>query len=86
MRRNSVNPVNRKGLRIIDCPLYGDCLMHAAKRNWKSWSCEQCANLSLKLICQKLRFIEPYYGLLAEIYPEFKSKYEPVMNGLHPEP
>jgi len=86
MRRNSVNPVNRKGLRIIDCPLYGDCLMHAAKRNWKSWSCEQCANHSLKLICQKLRFIEPYYGLLAEIYPEFKSKYEPVMNGLHPEP
>ena len=86
MRRNSVNPVNRKGLRIIDCPLYGDCLMHAAKRNWKSWSCEQCANLSLKLICQKLRFIEHYYGLLAEIYPEFKRKYGPVMNVLHPEP
>ena len=82
----SAQPTEKKGFKYIDCPLYGDCLTHAAKRNWKSWSCEQCANLGLKLICQKLRFVEPYYELLAEIYPEFKRKYEPVMNVLHPEP
>jgi len=79
LQLDSARPINKKGLKYIDCPLYGDCLTHAAERNWKRWSCEQCANLNLKLICQKLRFIEPYYGLLAEIYPEFKRKYEPVM-------
>ncbi len=86
MRRNSVNPVNRKGLRIIDCPLYGDCLMHAAKLNWKAWSCEQCVNRKLHSVPQRIKLIASYYKILAEIYPEFKSKYEPVMNGLHPEP
>ncbi len=86
MQLDSAQPINKKGLKYIDCPLYGDCLTHAAKRNWKCWSCKQCRNLSLRLICEKFRFIEPYYGLLAEIYPEFKRKYEPVRNMLHPEP
>ncbi len=86
MQLDSAQPINKKGLKYIDCPLYGDCLTHAAKRNWKSWNCEQCPNLGLKQVCQKLKFIEPYYELLAEIYPEFKRKYEPVMTDLYPEP
>jgi hypothetical protein len=86
MQLNSAQPTNKNGLKYFDCPFYKECLSHAAKRNWKSWSCEQCANLSLMVICQKLKFIEPYYELLAPIYPEFKRKYEPVMNVLHPEP
>jgi len=59
--------------------------MYAAKRNWNAWTCEECPNLKLDLICQKLKFIASYYELLAEIYPEFKRKYEPAMNALHPE-
>lgn len=86
MQLDSAQPTNKNGLKYFDCPFYKECLSHAAKRNWKSWSCEQCANLSLMLICQKLKFIEPYYELLAAIYPEFKRKYEPVMNVFHPEP
>ena len=85
MRRNSVNPVNRKGLRIIDCPFYGDCLMTAAKLKWEAWTCEECQNRNLTLVRQELKFIAPYYKLLAEIYPEFKKEYEPLMNALHPE-
>ena len=86
MELYSAQPINKKGLKYIDCPFYGDCLSHAAKSHWDAWSCEQCPNLGLKQVCQKLKFIEPYYGLLAEIYPEFKRKYKPVMNVLHPEP
>ena len=86
MRRNSVNPVNRKGLRIIDCPFYGDCLMTAAKLKWKAWSCEECMNRKLHSIHQKIKLIAPYYKVMAEIYPEFKRKYELVMNSLHSEP
>ena len=82
---DSTQPVNREGPKVLDCPFYGDCLMYAAKRNWKAWTCEECPNLKLDLICQKLKFIAPYYQLLAEIYPEFKRKYEPAMNDLHPE-
>jgi hypothetical protein len=84
-RINSSQPVNGKGVKAIHCPFYNDCLTHAAKRNWQAWTCKQCPNLKLDLICQKLHFIAPYYQLLAEIYPEFKRKYEAAMNALHPE-
>lgn len=80
MQLKSPQPVNRKGLKYIECPFYSDCLMRAAKGNWEAWSCDQCPNLKLKVVRQKMRYIAPYYQLLAEIYPEFKLKYEPVMN------
>jgi hypothetical protein len=76
-------PVNRKGLKSIDCPFYGECLMVAARHNWKAWTCEECPNLGLDSVYQKLKFIAPYYRLLSEIYPEFKRKYDPVMKSLH---
>jgi len=72
-------PVNRKGIKYLDCPLYGDCLMRAAKSSWETWSCGHCKNLKLKAVRQKMRYIAPYYQLMAEIYPEFKKKYEPAM-------
>jgi hypothetical protein len=75
----SPQPVNRRGIRHIDCPLYGDCLMRAAKSDWETWSCDHCTNLKLKAVRQKMRNIESYYQLMAEIYPEFKKKYEPAM-------
>ena len=89
-RRDTLNidlpkPIQRKGLKSIDCPFYGDCLMHAARSNWHAWTCEECSNLRLYLVCRRLKAIAPYYQLLAEIYPEFKSKYEPVMDSLHVE-
>jgi hypothetical protein len=73
-------PKDKKGIKHIDCLLYGDCLMGAAKSNLQVWSCNACPNLKLKFVRQRIRYIAPYYQLLAEVYPEFKRKYEPVMN------
>jgi predicted nucleic acid-binding Zn finger protein len=53
--------------------------MQAAKLNRKTWGCDHCTNLKLKAVRQKMRYILPYYQLMAEIYPEFKKKYEPAM-------
>lgn len=82
LKIESPEPVNREGPKVIDCPFYGDCLMYAAKRNWQVWTCENCSNLKLDSVCLKLKFIAPYYQLLAEIYPELKKKYEHVMSSL----
>ena len=76
---DSAHPVNREGRRFIECPFYGDCLMHAAKYNWSAWTCEECSNLKLDSVCKKLKFISPYYQLLSEIYPQFRTKYEPAI-------
>ena len=75
----SAHPVNREGRRFIECPFYRDCLMHAAKNDWRAWTCEKCPNLKLDLVCKKLKFISPYYQLLSEIYPQFRTKYEPAI-------
>jgi hypothetical protein len=80
LKTDSPQPINREGVKVTDCPFYSDCLMLVAKRNWKSWSCEDCPNLRLDLVCKKLKFISPYYELLSEIYPEFRRKYEPAMS------
>jgi hypothetical protein len=76
----SAHPVIGEGARFIECPHYGDCLMHAAKQNWRAWTCEKCPNLRLGALCKRLKFISPYYELLSEIYPEFRRKYEPAMS------
>jgi len=80
MRLYTPEPKAKKGIKYIDCPLYGDCLMGAAKSNLLAWSCDKCPNLKLKGVRQRIRYIAPYYQLLAEVYPEFRRKYEPVMN------
>ena len=82
MQLYTPQPKDKKGIKYIDCPLYSDCLMGAAKSNLQTWSCDKCPNLSLKVIRQRIRHMAPYYRLLAEVYPEFRSKYEPVMNTL----
>jgi hypothetical protein len=74
----SAQPIDGEGQRFIECPFYGDCLMHAAKRHWRTWTCAKCPNLRLDSLRKKLKFIAPYYQLLAEIYPEFRRKYEPA--------
>ena len=77
-------PVDRKGLKSVECPFYGDWPMHAARRNWHArTTCEVCPNLELDSVCLKLKSVMPYYRLLSEIYPEFKRKYDPVMESLH---
>ena len=82
MQLYAPNPKEKKGIKYIDCPLYGDCLMGAAKSHWQAWSCDKCPNLWLKDVRQRIRYMAPYYQLLAEIYPEFRRKYGPVMNSL----
>ena len=79
-KAESAHPVHKEGRRFIECPYYGDCLMHAAKHKWSVWTCAKCPNLKLDAICKKLKFISPYYQLLSEIYPEFKTKYEPAIS------
>lgn len=85
MNIGTPEPVNRRGLKLNDCPFYGECLMHAARRNWLAWTCEECPNRKLDSVCRKLKSIAPYYRLLAEIYPEFKRKYEPAMKSFQVE-
>ena len=82
MQLYAPEPKEKKGIKYIDCPLYGDCLMGAAKSHWQAWSCDKCPNLWLKDVRQRIRYMAPYYQLLAEIYPEFRRKYGPVMNSL----
>lgn len=79
----SPQPLSGKGLKYIDCPCYGDCLTHAAKRNWRAWTCDQCPNLGLEAVYRTMKFIGPYYRLMAEIYPEFKRRCEPVVTSLN---
>jgi len=73
-------PKEKKGIKYIDCPFYGDCLTHAVRSYWKTWNCDQCQNLRLKAVRQKMRFVASYYQLMAEIYPEFKKRYGPAMS------
>jgi len=80
LKTNSPQPINSEGVKAIDCPFYSDCLMHAAKHYWRVWTCEKCPNLRLDLVCNKLKFISPYYELLSEIYPEFRRKFEPAIS------
>jgi hypothetical protein len=80
LKANSPQPMNSDGVKAIDCPFYSDCLMHAAKHKWSVWTCAKCPNLKLDSVCRKLKFISPYYQLLAEIYPEFKTRYEPAIS------
>ena len=72
-------PLNRKGIRHTECPLYDECLTYAARRMWKRWSCGKCTDYLLAKVYRRLRFIEHYYRPLAEIYPEFKKKYHTFM-------
>ena len=72
-------PLNRKGIRHSECPLYDECLTYAARRVWKCWSCGTCPNHLLANVHLRLRFIEQYYHPLAKIYPEFRRKYQPFM-------
>lgn len=79
MIQGSLKPLNRKGIRHTECPLYDECLTYAARRMWKRWSCGTCPNHLLARVYRRLRFIEYYYRPLAEIYPEFRKKYQQYM-------
>lgn len=69
-------PINQEGMKHTDCPFYDLCLNYAAKCMWNSWSCGKCANHLLAPIHERMRYIEQYYQPLAQIYPEFREKYE----------
>lgn len=73
-------PVDQTGYRYAECPLYDRCLKYAAKRRWDHLSCAGCDNLALESVHKQLRFIKPYYGIMSEIYPEFKLRYEPLVS------
>jgi hypothetical protein len=72
-------PTYRKGFKHTECPFYVTCLTYAVKQKWEYWSCSECPNQVLAIIYKRLQFIEQYYPTLAEIYPEFRRKYERFM-------
>lgn len=37
-----IRPKRGKGERKEDCNRYGECLSFVAKRDWKTWNCEEC--------------------------------------------
>lgn len=69
-------PLDQEGVKHIDCPFYVECLTCAVNRKWDSWSCGACPNHLLVPIFKRLEFVEQYYPNLAEIYPEFRQKFE----------
>ena len=77
---DSPQPAKEEQFRFFDCPFYKDCLRDAAINSVEAWSCGQCPNLRLQEIYQEIRFIAPYYRSLADIYPQFRARYERVMN------
>jgi hypothetical protein len=82
MISESRRPVRGKGPRELDCPLYDHCLTQATRLGWKAWKCGDCPNLQMKAVRQRINYIEPYYELLAEIYPAFRARYEPIWGSL----
>ncbi len=76
-------PVNQEGTRYPDCPFYDHCLNYAVKQMWSHWSCGKCLNYMLIPIFERLQYIENYYGLVADIYPEFRRKYERFLKSYH---
>ena len=79
MHRNMSKPLNQKGAKHVDCPFYAECLTYAVNQGWDHWRCGKCDNHVLSPVYERLHFIEEYYPLLAQIYPEFRSKYERFM-------
>jgi hypothetical protein len=73
-------PVKRKGVKHTECPFYERCLTYAVRCGWHQWSCGDCRNHLLAPVWRKLRYIEDYYGVLADIYPEFRHKYEHLVD------
>jgi len=80
---DTIEPLNRKGLKHTDCPFYVECLTYAVNQMWDYWSCGKCENHMLNSIYERLQFIEEYYPILAQIYPEFRDKYERFMESCH---
>ena len=66
------NPIRKNGNRNIFCPLYGDCLDHAAKLHWESWACFDCHHKQMKAAGVEGPFLSgdttPYYTISSEIY------------------
>ena len=64
-------PIQKPGMRNIDCPFYDDCLSHAAKKFWQNFSCSLCPNKSLKHFFDKSVIPDDYtstsYGLPPDI-------------------
>ena len=73
---DTIEPLNQKGLKHTDCPFYLECLSYAVNQRWDYWSCGKCENHMLGPVYERLQFIEEYYPILAQIYPEFRRKYE----------
>ena len=76
-------PLNKRGGKHTDCPFYVECLTYAVHQRWDYWSCGKCQNHLLVPIYERLQFIEQHYLPLAEIYPEFRRKYERFMESYH---
>jgi len=76
MKHYAPEPLDQVGVKHIDCPFYVECLTCAVTRKWDSWSCGDCRNHLLVPILKRLEFVEQYYQSLADIYPEFRQKFE----------
>jgi len=80
---DKVKPLKQKGRKHTDCPFYVECLTYAVNQGWDYWSCGKCENHMLSPVFERLQFIEEYYPVLAQIYPEFKRKYGRFMESCH---
>jgi hypothetical protein len=83
LRPDTIKPRKQKGLKHADCPFYVECLTHAVNQGWDYWSCGKCESHMLSPVFERLQFIEEYYPVLAQIYPEFRRKYEQFIEPGH---
>ena len=79
MNRDLPQPINHEGAKHLACPFYIECLTYAVNQRWDYWSCSRCRSHLLEPIYERQQYIGEYYPMLAEIYPEFKRKYERFM-------
>lgn len=73
-------PVNARGKKCTECPFYERCLSDAARQNWSFWSCGECGNGGMVPFYRKIKLIDEHYDFLAGIYPEFRKRYEKVID------
>jgi hypothetical protein len=73
-------PKNREGPRFFACPWYDRCLRHAAGLDWEYFTCSKCPNRGLERAYETARFVKPYYGVLEHIYPEFKARFQSLVD------
>lgn len=66
------NPIHKNGSRNVFCPYYDDCLSHAARLHWESFTCFECRHQMMHQSGVEGPFLtgdtSPYYTISSEVF------------------